>query len=57
MAQRYASERGAQTISICNTRGASIVREADGVLYTRAGLEVSVASTKAFVSQILPHIC
>ncbi|MDR1448121.1 MAG: glutamine--fructose-6-phosphate transaminase (isomerizing) [Candidatus Ancillula sp.] len=52
MAQRYASEQGAQTISICNTKGASIVREADGVLYTRAGLEVSVASTKAFVSQI-----
>jgi glucosamine--fructose-6-phosphate aminotransferase (isomerizing) len=52
MAQRYASAQGAQTISICNTQGASLTREADGVLYTRAGLEVSVASTKAFVSQI-----
>ncbi|MGN6446083.1 glutamine--fructose-6-phosphate transaminase (isomerizing) [Amnibacterium sp.] len=52
MAVRYARERGATTLSICNTQGATIARESDGVLYTHAGPEVAVASTKAFVAQI-----
>jgi glucosamine--fructose-6-phosphate aminotransferase (isomerizing) len=52
MAVKYASERGARTISICNTQGATIPRESDAVIYTHAGPEVAVASTKAFVAQI-----
>jgi glucosamine--fructose-6-phosphate aminotransferase (isomerizing) len=52
MALRYAKEQGAVTISISNTQGASIVRDSDAVLYTHAGPEVAVASTKAFVAQI-----
>jgi glutamine---fructose-6-phosphate transaminase (isomerizing) len=52
MAVRYARERGATTLSICNTQGATIPRESDGILYTHAGPEVAVASTKAFVAQI-----
>ena len=52
MAVRYAMERGAKTISICNTQGATIPRESDAVVYTHAGPEVAVASTKAFVAQI-----
>ena len=51
MAVRYASERGAKTLSICNTQGATIPRESDAALYTHAGPEVAVASTKAFLSQ------
>jgi len=52
MAVKYASEQGSPTISICNTQGATIPRESDGVVYTHAGPEVAVASTKAFVAQI-----
>ncbi|MDR5698363.1 glutamine--fructose-6-phosphate transaminase (isomerizing) [Agromyces aerolatus] len=52
MAVKYAREHGAPTISICNTQGATIPRESDGVVYTHAGPEVAVASTKAFVAQI-----
>ena len=52
MAVRYARERGAKTVSICNTQGATIPRESDAVLYTHAGPEVAVASTKAFLAQI-----
>ncbi|MCY7287795.1 MAG: glutamine--fructose-6-phosphate transaminase (isomerizing), partial [Cryobacterium sp.] len=52
MAVKYAREAGAQTISICNTQGATIPRESDAVIYTHAGPEVAVASTKAFVAQI-----
>ncbi|KAB1661126.1 glutamine--fructose-6-phosphate transaminase (isomerizing) [Pseudoclavibacter sp. CFCC 13796] len=52
MAIRWASEQGAKTLSICNTQGATIPRESDGVIYTYAGPEVAVASTKAFVAQI-----
>jgi len=52
MAVRYAREQGARTLSICNTQGATIPRESDAVLYTHAGPEVAVASTKAFVAQI-----
>ncbi len=52
MAVKYASDNGARTISICNTQGATIPRESDAVVYTHAGPEVAVASTKAFVAQI-----
>ncbi|ROP57275.1 MULTISPECIES: glutamine--fructose-6-phosphate transaminase (isomerizing) [unclassified Rathayibacter] len=52
MAVKYAREKGAKTLSVCNTQGATIPRESDAVLYTHAGPEVAVASTKAFVAQI-----
>ncbi len=52
MAVKHARELGAQTVSICNTHGATIPRESDAVLYTHAGPEVAVASTKAFLAQI-----
>jgi glucosamine--fructose-6-phosphate aminotransferase (isomerizing) len=52
MAVKYAREVGARTLSICNTQGATIPRESDAVIYTHAGPEVAVASTKAFVAQI-----
>ncbi len=53
MAVRHAREQGAKVIAICNTVGASIPREADALLYTYAGPEIAVASTKAFISQIV----
>ena len=49
---REAKSRGARVIGISNIVDASLARESDAVLYTRAGLEVSVASTKAFVAQV-----
>lgn len=52
MAVKYAREVGARTLSICNTQGATIPRESDAVIYTHAGPEVAVASTKAFVAQV-----
>jgi glutamine---fructose-6-phosphate transaminase (isomerizing) len=52
MAVRHAREQGALTLSICNTSGSTIPRESDAVLYTHAGPEVAVASTKAFLAQI-----
>lgn len=52
MAVKFAREQGARTLSICNTQGATIPRESDAVVYTHAGPEVAVASTKAFVAQI-----
>lgn len=52
MAVKYARERGARTLSICNTQGATIPRESDAIVYTHAGPEVAVASTKAFLAQI-----
>ncbi|GAA3884572.1 glutamine--fructose-6-phosphate transaminase (isomerizing) [Leifsonia kafniensis] len=52
MAVKYARAEGAKAISICNTQGATIPRESDAVIYTHAGPEVAVASTKAFVAQI-----
>ncbi|HET6515472.1 MAG TPA: glutamine--fructose-6-phosphate transaminase (isomerizing) [Thermodesulfovibrionales bacterium] len=51
-AQREAKHRGATTLTICNVVGSSSSREADSVLYTRAGPEIGVASTKAFTAQI-----
>lgn len=52
MAVRHAREHGSRVLAICNTQGASIPRESDAVLYTHAGPEIAVASTKAFVAQI-----
>ena len=52
MAVRYARARGACAVSVCNTQGATIPRESDAAVYTHAGPEVAVASTKAFVAQI-----
>ena len=53
MALRHAKELGAQTLSICNTMGSTIPRESDGVIYTHAGPEIAVASTKALLTQII----
>ena len=53
MAVRHASEGGAATVSICNTQGATIPRESDATVYTHAGPEVAVASTKAFTAQVV----
>jgi glucosamine--fructose-6-phosphate aminotransferase (isomerizing) len=52
MALRHAREQGSRVLAICNTQGATIPRESDAVLYTHAGPEIAVASTKAFVAQI-----
>jgi glucosamine--fructose-6-phosphate aminotransferase (isomerizing) len=51
-AQRMAKQKGSRTIAISNVVGSTIAREADGVLYTHAGPEISIASTKAFTAQI-----
>jgi len=53
MALRHAKAQGARTLAICNTVGATIPRESDAVLYTYAGPEIAVASTKAFLTQII----
>ena len=52
MAVKHARMLGALTISVCNTHGSTIPRESDAVLYTHAGPEIAVASTKAFLAQI-----
>jgi len=51
-AVREAKARGAKVISICNVVGSSLTRESDGVLYTHAGPEIGVASTKAYTAQL-----
>jgi len=51
-AQREARARGLKTIAVCNVVGSMITREAQGVIYTHAGPEIGVASTKAFTAQI-----
>ena len=53
MALRHAKLLGAKTLSICNTMGSTIPRESDAVLYTHAGPEIAVASTKALLTQII----
>ena len=53
MALRHAKEQHARILAICNTIGSTIPRESDAVLYTRAGVEIAVASTKAFLAQIV----
>jgi glucosamine--fructose-6-phosphate aminotransferase (isomerizing) len=50
--QREARERGSRTIAISNVEGSTIAREADGFIYTHAGPEISIASTKAFTAQM-----
>lgn len=52
MAVRHAREQGAKVVAICNTVGSTLPREADASLYTYAGPEIAVASTKAFLAQI-----
>ncbi|MCQ4146608.1 glutamine--fructose-6-phosphate transaminase (isomerizing) [Rhodococcus qingshengii] len=51
-AVKHAKDQKARVLAICNTNGAQIPREADAVLYTRAGPEIAVASTKAFLAQV-----
>jgi glucosamine--fructose-6-phosphate aminotransferase (isomerizing) len=51
-AMRLAQERGAKVVVITNVMGSQATRDADGVLFTRAGLEVGVAATKTFVCQV-----
>ncbi|KQP78803.1 MULTISPECIES: glutamine--fructose-6-phosphate transaminase (isomerizing) [unclassified Aeromicrobium] len=53
MAIRYARQQRARVLSICNTNGSTIPRESDAVIYTHAGPEVAVASTKGFLSQVV----
>ncbi len=53
MAIRYARQQNARVLSICNTNGSTIPRESDAVLYTHAGPEIAVASTKGFLAQVV----
>ena len=53
MALRHAKSRGARILAVCNTNSSTIPRESDAVLYTHAGPEIAVASTKAFLTQIV----
>jgi glucosamine--fructose-6-phosphate aminotransferase (isomerizing) len=53
MALRHAKEQKARVLAVCNTNGSTIPRESDAVLYTHAGPEIAVASTKAFLTQIV----
>ena len=52
-ALREAKAHGSRAVAICNVVGSSLAREADGVVYTRAGIEIGVASTKAFTAQLV----
>jgi glucosamine--fructose-6-phosphate aminotransferase (isomerizing) len=52
-AEREARSQGAKALAICNVRGSMLTRECDGTIYTHAGPEIGVASTKAFTSQIV----
>ena len=54
-AMREAREAEARVVSICNVRDSTIARESDDVLYTQAGPEIGVASTKAFTTQLVVH--
>src|SRR5579871_3831157 len=51
-AQREAKAKGSKTLAICNVVGAMVAREAEGTIYTHAGPEIGVASTKAFTAQL-----
>jgi glutamine---fructose-6-phosphate transaminase (isomerizing) len=53
MALRHAREQGSRVLAICNVNGSTIPRESDAVVYTYAGPEVAVASTKAFLTQVV----
>jgi glucosamine--fructose-6-phosphate aminotransferase (isomerizing) len=54
-AVRHAKKQKAKVLAICNTNGSQIPRECDAVLYTRAGPEIGVASTKTFLAQIVAN--
>jgi glutamine---fructose-6-phosphate transaminase (isomerizing) len=51
-AMRLARERGAKVLAVTNVMGSQATRDADGVIFTRAGLEIGVAATKTFVAQV-----
>jgi glucosamine--fructose-6-phosphate aminotransferase (isomerizing) len=51
-AMRLARERGAKVLAVTNVQGSQATRDSDGVLFTRAGLEIGVAATKTFVAQV-----
>ncbi len=53
MAVRHAREQHSRVLAVCNVKGSSIPRESDGVVYTHAGPEIAVASTKAFLTQLV----
>jgi len=53
MAVRHAREQRSRVVAICNVNGSSIPRESDAVVYTHAGPEIAVASTKAFLTQLV----
>jgi glucosamine--fructose-6-phosphate aminotransferase (isomerizing) len=53
MAIRHARQQRAKVLAICNTNGSTIPRESDAVIYTHAGPEVAVASTKGFITQMI----
>src|SRR5215472_15241733 len=53
MAVRHAREQRSRVVAICNVNGSSISRESDAVVYTHAGWEIAVASTKAFLTQLV----
>ena len=53
MAIRHAREQRAKVLAICNTNGSTIPRESDAVIYTHAGPEIGVASTKGFLTQLV----
>ena len=53
MALRHAKHKGARILAVCNTNSSTIPRESDAVLYTHAGPEIAVASTKAFLTQVI----
>jgi glucosamine--fructose-6-phosphate aminotransferase (isomerizing) len=53
MALRHAKEFGAKVLAVCNTNSSTIPRESDAVIYTHAGPEIAVASTKALLTQIV----
>ena len=53
MALRHARDQGARVLAVCNVNGSTIPRESDAVVYTHAGPEIAVASTKAFLTQVV----
>jgi len=53
MAIRHAREQQARVLAVCNTNGSTIPRESDAVIYTHAGPEIGVASTKGFLTQLV----
>ena len=53
MAIRYARQQRSKVLAICNTNGSTIPRESDAVIYTHAGPEIGVASTKGFITQVI----